>query len=38
MRTNYFHDIWTVTKFTMRDMLGRKSFDDYYPSGNCTGF
>ena len=26
MRTNYFHDIWTVTKFTMRDMLGRKSF------------
>ncbi len=26
MKTNYFHDIWTVTKFTMRDMLGRKSF------------
>lgn len=26
MKTNYFHDIWTVIKFTMRDMLGRKSF------------
>lgn len=26
MQTNSFRDIWTVTKFTMRDMLGRKSF------------
>lgn len=26
MKTNNFHDIWTVIKFTMRDMVSRKSF------------
>jgi len=26
MKSHNFHDIWTVAKFTMRDMVGRKSF------------
>lgn len=26
MKINHFHDIWTVTKFTMRDLITRKSF------------
>ncbi len=26
MKLNNFHDIWTVIKFTMRDMVSRKSF------------
>ncbi len=26
MKSNNFRDIWTVIKFTMRDMIGRKSF------------
>ena len=26
MKNNYLHDIWTVTKFTMHDMVSRKSF------------
>ncbi len=26
MKSNAFHDIWTVTKFTMLDMVKRKSF------------
>lgn len=26
MKSNNFRDIWTVIKFTMRDMVGRKSF------------
>ncbi len=26
MKTNPFHDIWIVTKFTMRDLVSRKSF------------
>ncbi len=26
MKSNNFRDIWTVTKFTMRDMISRKSF------------
>ena len=26
MKINHFRDIWTVTKFTMRDLISRKSF------------
>lgn len=26
MKINHFRDIWTVTKFTMRDLVSRKSF------------
>lgn len=26
MKINHLRDIWTVTKFTMRDMIGRRSF------------